>query len=1405
MNVRPIEASIAGEQVVGAHPRLTPTVQDAGWQRRLNLYTGRHLGESALQLEQNARAGRLAMAGRAWSHGVVSGLEVGIERAEERNEETGETPVRWYFQVAPGYGLTLRGEDVTLPQHLRVRVDTLQVISPPPGARPRTAPLPLPAGVDKLPTGVRLPKRPTQDELEAGVRAPGPVRGIAPTKPAIAADFAARTVPAKPPQKGQAETPPPPAEETAETAEKNETTGDAGAMPLELWRQGVYKPLLPEIADLAILSEARMAALGDPLRRPEVEMQLREKAFGEQKQAERPRVAVLVLRPVTAELTGRFNTADPCEQDPNDDAFADWQLADGVQVLLYAFPWLDRVPRDPEATFRNRLAYEVFSAEAALGPGEHLPWEAVGVPLGLVGFRADGTPEWVDGFAVVRDGGRPHRRTALLHGAGDPLLWQARLKQFAEQVAEVDWSQPEAVETFRSFAFMPPAGLLPRAAVDTEQWRVHAFPADYRVEAVPVPMEQLDAAIEASAALSPFAFDTPDRVRLLVPVPQELYEPRLLQEDVPDPQFEQEIREITVKRTEVLLRREDVRRKAEAVVEAATGIRPFFPPPQQDPERLDTDEILEPVPAFGVLAHEEPLQSGLHQHFFAGAGPFFVNVGDTLFAWVYLDGPPAERQPDTRPRTLMLQWNDGAGWEHRAYWGENLIGWGVDGTASRFAMGALPQGGRWLRLEVPAALVGLEGSAVRGIAFTLFDGRAAFHHAGKLPGTEVPWVAGAFPAGATTEGDPVAWSSSPRRFASVPTHRSMGGAGFHQHVFNNAPAQMLVQPGDRMYAYVYLDPAAPPTALLLQWNVNGSWEQRAYWGPANGSGVTWGVEGTNSRRRVGDLPSPGRWARLEVPAADVGLQNARVNGMAFGTLGGKATWDTAGTARGRGNGLRAEFFAGPAVAGTPLLERIDPTVDFDWGVGSPDPRVPVDNFSARWTGVVVPRVTEDFTFSCPADDGVRLWVDDTLVVDRWIVTAVPAEGQEARGTIRLTAGRAHRLRLEFFEAGGAAVVRLRWSSPSTPLQVIPPSRLFPPAGTPPADTEVEAREDAWLEEALPPGAGTAGSGAWTWAPHPVLLAPEAAFDTRDAQEGLRESLAVARLREQMAAAAVVSPAHQAELDRGLGPFVQMLDAKVKQSDDYVDFSFVRVQSDMYRLRQLMMGTTAATRLATSPAVAGIVRQTDSALDVRTKLVDYLKFARARGGAGVIAHAQAAAGGAITNTQALGISSGSLVANVYEPLGFEPMMKATAAPTHLASAVTQWQASAQATQWQAAPPPRTSAPPPGVASGGAAAPAPSASVPLSATWAKPALSTRIAPSYLGSRVGTALSSVLLKAPILGESYDFRTVTVAERAISPAANEAKSFSVLTRYEVLSGLARLDLPLDDLVLPGFAKLDA
>jgi hypothetical protein len=131
-----------------------------------------------------------------------------------------------------------------------------------------------------------------------------------------------------------------------------------------------------------------------------------------------------------------------------------------------------------------------------------------------------------------------------------------------------------------------------------------------------------------------------------------------------------------------------------------------------------------PAPAFGTLAFQSNIAAGEHDLYFMNATRTLpVGLGDTLSAYVYLD-------PVNTPSEIMLSWNDG-NWGYRAYWGANLINAGVDGTISRRYMGPLPATGQWVRLEVPASQVGLDGHLLTGMSFIEVNGRAAWDHAGK--------------------------------------------------------------------------------------------------------------------------------------------------------------------------------------------------------------------------------------------------------------------------------------------------------------------------------------------------------------------------------------------------------------------------------------------------------------------------------------------------------------------------------------------------------------------------------------------------------------------------------------------------------------------------------------------------
>ena len=137
-----------------------------------------------------------------------------------------------------------------------------------------------------------------------------------------------------------------------------------------------------------------------------------------------------------------------------------------------------------------------------------------------------------------------------------------------------------------------------------------------------------------------------------------------------------------------------------------------------------------------------------------------------------------------------------------------------------------------------------------------------------------------------------------------------------------------------------------------------------------------------------------------------------------------------------GNGLTGTYFDNKDLTNQ-ILIRVDPTVNFNWGKGSPAAGIGADTFSVRWTGKVQPQFTETYTFYANVNDGVRLYVNGQLIINAWINNA-----GERTGTIALTGGQKYTITMEYFEKNNTASAILSWSSPSQTKQVIPQLRLY---------------------------------------------------------------------------------------------------------------------------------------------------------------------------------------------------------------------------------------------------------------------------------------------------------------------------------------------------------------------------
>ncbi|MGL4650778.1 MAG: PA14 domain-containing protein, partial [Caldilineaceae bacterium] len=123
---------------------------------------------------------------------------------------------------------------------------------------------------------------------------------------------------------------------------------------------------------------------------------------------------------------------------------------------------------------------------------------------------------------------------------------------------------------------------------------------------------------------------------------------------------------------------------------------------------------------------------------------------------------------------------------------------------------------------------------------------------------------------------------------------------------------------------------------------------------------------------------------------------------------------------------RSEFWNNDRFSGNPVVTRRDDRIDFNWGLGSPDPAINNDFFTARFTRRIC--VGEGRTrFIVEVDDGARLFVDGRLLIDSWI----PQARNRYEASINLDEGR-HTVVLEYLERTSVAEVFLRIDAPAPP-------------------------------------------------------------------------------------------------------------------------------------------------------------------------------------------------------------------------------------------------------------------------------------------------------------------------------------------------------------------------------------
>ena len=167
---------------------------------------------------------------------------------------------------------------------------------------------------------------------------------------------------------------------------------------------------------------------------------------------------------------------------------------------------------------------------------------------------------------------------------------------------------------------------------------------------------------------------------------------------------------------------------------------------------------------------------------------------------------------------------------------------------------------------------------------------------------------------------------------------------------------------------------------------------------------------------------------------------------------------------GGGTGLRGEYwanvsppdFTNETFTTQASLTRTEPVIDFNWRTNGPDPLIGPEHLTARWRGSVQSQYDDDYNFATVSKGGMRLWINDRLLINDWAIHASPVTNQ---ATIQLHAQQFYNLRLNYANGTGGAV-QLMWRRLSTAFEIIPQTQLYPRPTPAPTVAFVNPAENA---------------------------------------------------------------------------------------------------------------------------------------------------------------------------------------------------------------------------------------------------------------------------------------------------------------------------------------------------------
>ena len=159
------------------------------------------------------------------------------------------------------------------------------------------------------------------------------------------------------------------------------------------------------------------------------------------------------------------------------------------------------------------------------------------------------------------------------------------------------------------------------------------------------------------------------------------------------------------------------------------------------------------------------------------------------------------------------------------------------------------------------------------------------------------------------------------------------------------------------------------------------------------------------------------------PAAKIKyVQGTSLIGDVVNAVPSAELWTSAAKAT---HGLRGEYFANTDLTGAPVSSRTDANVNFRWSFNGVNPRLK-QNYSVRWTGVLVPKESGDYLLGFTGQDGYRVWVDDKMQAEDW---TPHRPSTTTTAPIHLDAGKSYKLKIEYFQTVRAAEAKLVWGMP----------------------------------------------------------------------------------------------------------------------------------------------------------------------------------------------------------------------------------------------------------------------------------------------------------------------------------------------------------------------------------------